>query len=112
MNKHDLSDINIEIVDENIGANIETPLNYDNSQVQSMSAEELEQLASALTEKENELSKKEEELKKKELEYINYKERAYDKININVKTLDKIIVILFIALIAAIFIGMFKAQLP
>ncbi len=75
------------------------------------SAEELKQLASALLEKEKELSEKEAALLKKEVEYVNYKERAYDKINISVKTLDKIILILFIALIAAILIGMFKAQL-
>lgn len=75
------------------------------------SAEELKQLASVLLEKEKELSEKEAALLKKEVEYVNYKERAYDKINISVKTLDKIILILFIALIAAILIGMFKAQL-
>ncbi|MGB5824330.1 MAG: hypothetical protein WBH44_09625 [Proteocatella sp.] len=112
MNKHDLSDNYTNNSDAKISVDVEAPLNYDNSQVQSMSAGELEQLASALLEKENELSKKEEDLKKKEAEYVNYKEKAYDKINISVKTLDKIIVILFVALIAAIFIGMFKAQLP
>lgn len=78
--------------------------------IKSMSAEELEQLSSALLEKEANLSKKESELKAKEQSHINHKEHMYDKINIDIKTLDKIIIVLFALLTAVILFGIFKAQ--
>lgn len=84
--------------------------NYDDSKSDSMSAEELQKLASALFEKEKELSQREDFINQKEHQYINHKENLYDKININVKTLDKIIYILFFILISVLFIGIYKAN--
>lgn len=78
--------------------------------IKSMSAEELDQLSSALLEKEEELSKKETELKEREITHTNHKEHIYDKINIDIKTLDKIIIVLFALLTAVILFGIFKAQ--
>ena len=78
--------------------------------IKSMSAEELEKLSSALLKKQEELSKKENELNEKEAEYINHKENFYDKINIDIKTLDKIIVLLILLFAAVILFGIFRAQ--
>ena len=78
--------------------------------IKSMSAEELEKLSSALLKKQEELSKKENELNEKEAEYINHKENFYDKINIDIKTLDKIIVLLVLLFAAVILFGIFRAQ--
>ena len=78
--------------------------------IKSMSAEELEKLSSALLKKQEELSKKEYELNEKEAEYINHKENFYDKINIDIKTLDKIIVLLILLFAAVILFGIFRAQ--
>ena len=75
-----------------------------------MSAEELEKLSSALLKKQEELSKKENELNEKEAEYVNHKENFYDKINIDIKTLDKIIVLLILLFAAVILFGIFRAQ--
>lgn len=86
--------------------------NCDGSQINSTSAEELQKLASALFEKEKELSERESIIDKKEKDYINHKENFYDKININLKTLDKIIYGLFAILIAVLFIGIYKATNP
>ena len=78
--------------------------------IKSMSAEELEKLSSALLKKQEELSKKENDLNEKEAEYINHKENFYDKINIDIKTLDKIIVLLILLFAAVILFGIFRAQ--
>ena len=78
--------------------------------IKSMSAEELEKLSSALLKKQEELSKKENELNEKEAEYVNHKENFYDKINIDIKTLDKIIVLLVLLFAAVILFGIFRAQ--
>lgn len=78
--------------------------------IKSMSAEELEKLSSALLKKQEELSKKENELNEKEAEYVNHKENFYDKINIDIKTLDKIIVLLISLFAAVILFGIFRAQ--
>ena len=78
--------------------------------IKSMSAEELEKLSSALLKKQEELSKKETELNEKEAEYVNHKENFYDKINIDIKTLDKIIVLLILLFAAVILFGIFRAQ--
>ncbi len=78
--------------------------------IKSMSAEELEKLSSALLKKQEELSKKENELNEKEAEYVNHKENFYDKINIDIKTLDKIIVLLILLFAAVILFGIFRAQ--
>ena len=78
--------------------------------IKSMSAEELEKLSSALFKKQEELSKKENELNEKEAEYVNHKENFYDKINIDIKTLDKIIVLLILLFAAVILFGIFRAQ--
>ena len=78
--------------------------------IKSMSAEELEKLSSALLKKQEELSKKENELNEKEAEYVNHKENFYDKINIDIKTLDKIIVLLILLLSSVILFGIFRAQ--
>ena len=78
--------------------------------IKSMSAEELEKLSSALLKKQEELSKKENELNQKEAEYVNHKENFYDKINIDIKTLDKIIVLLILLFAAVILFGIFRAQ--
>lgn len=99
MEKHNLNDFNKVNND-----------NYDNSSSDYISAVELEKLASALFEKEKELSQRENLINKKEQQYINHKENLYDKININLKTLDKIIYILFFILIAVLFIGIYKAN--
>lgn len=77
-----------------------------------ISAEELQKLSSALFEKEKELEERETLLKQKEEHYINHKENFYDKININIKTLDKIIYFLFFIMIAVIFLGVYKANNP
>lgn len=99
MEKHNLNDFNKVNND-----------NYDNSSSDYISAVELEKLASALFEKEKELSQRENLINQKEQQYINHKENLYDKININLKTLDKIIYILFLILIAVLFIGIYKAN--
>ncbi|MGL5255582.1 MAG: hypothetical protein ACRC76_00990 [Proteocatella sp.] len=99
MEKHNLNDFNKVNND-----------NYDNSSSDYISAVELEKLASALFEKEKELSQRENLINQKEQQYINHKENLYDKININLKTLDKIIYILFFILIAVLFIGIYKAN--
>ena len=78
--------------------------------IKSMSAEELEKLSSALLKKQEELSKKENELNEKEAEYVNHNENFYDKINIDIKTLDKIIVLLILLFAAVILFGIFRAQ--
>ena len=78
--------------------------------IKSMSAEELEKLSSALLKKQEELSKKENEVNEKEAEYVNHKENFYDKINIDIKTLDKIIVLLILLFAAVILFGIFRAQ--
>lgn len=78
--------------------------------IKSMSAKELEKLSSALLKKQEELSKKENELNEKEAEYVNHKENFYDKINIDIKTLDKIIVLLILLFAAVILFGIFRAQ--
>ena len=78
--------------------------------IKSMSAEELEKLSSALLKKQEELSKKENELNEKEAEYVNHKDNFYDKINIDIKTLDKIIVLLILLFAAVILFGIFRAQ--
>ena len=78
--------------------------------IKSMSAEELEKLSSALLKKQEELSKKENELNEKEAEYVNHKENFYAKINIDIKTLDKIIVLLILLFAAVILFGIFRAQ--
>ena len=78
--------------------------------IKSMSAEELEKLSSALLKKQEELTKKENELNEKEAEYVNHKENFYDKINIDIKTLDKIIVLLILLFAAVILFGIFRAQ--
>lgn len=78
--------------------------------IKSMSAEELEKLSSALLKKQEELSKKENELNEKKAEYVNHKENFYDKINIDIKTLDKIIVLLILLFAAVILFGIFRAQ--
>ena len=78
--------------------------------IKSMSAEELGKLSSALLKKQEELSKKENELNEKEAEYVNHKENFYDKINIDIKTLDKIIVLLILLFAAVILFGIFRAQ--
>ena len=78
--------------------------------IKSMSAEELEEVSSALLKKQEELSKKENELNEKEAEYVNHKENFYDKINIDIKTLDKIIVLLILLFAAVILFGIFRAQ--
>ena len=78
--------------------------------IKSMSAEELEKLSSALLKKQEEMSKKENELNEKEAEYVNHKENFYDKINIDIKTLDKIIVLLILLFAAVILFGIFRAQ--
>ena len=78
--------------------------------IKSMSAEELEKLSSALLKKQEELSKKENELNEKEAEYVDHKENFYDKINIDIKTLDKIIVLLILLFAAVILFGIFRAQ--
>ena len=78
--------------------------------IKSMSVEELEKLSSALLKKQEELSKKENELNEKEAEYVNHKENFYDKINIDIKTLDKIIVLLILLFAAVILFGIFRAQ--
>ncbi len=77
-----------------------------------MSAEELQKLSSALFEKEKELEEREILLKQKETHYVNHKENFYDKININIKALDKIIYFLFFILITVIFLGIYKANNP
>ena len=78
--------------------------------IKSMSADELAKLSSALLKKQEELSKKENELNEKEAEYVNHKENFYDKINIDIKTLDKIIVLLILLFAAVILFGIFRAQ--
>ena len=78
--------------------------------IKSMSAAEQEKLSSALLKKQEELSKKENELNEKEAEYVNHKENFYDKINIDIKTLDKIIVLLVLLFAAVILFGIFRAQ--
>lgn len=77
-----------------------------------ISAEELQKLSSALFEKEKELKERETLLNQKEEHYKNHKENFYDKININIKTLDKIIYFLFSILITVIFLGVYKANNP
>lgn len=70
--------------------------------IKSMSAEELEKLSSALLKKTGRTVKKENELNEKEAEYVILKENFYDKINIDIKTLDKIIVLLILLFAAVI----------
>ncbi|MDD3429736.1 MAG: hypothetical protein PHG02_07005 [Oscillospiraceae bacterium] len=76
--------------------------------------EDLEDMS--LEEREIQLSAREARLAAKEKElaekgYINYKEKMYDKININVKTLDKVIIGLVVLTVLVIIAGIVKGNI-
>lgn len=71
----------------------------------SYDAEDLEQRAKELEEREKELEEKENKLKKAEDKIVRAKYNLYERIDVSLETMNKIVVILAAALAIAVLVG-------